>query len=174
MATNRMSIAILLPSLLGACRDSALLPDPQQFLDLGIRDSSAPMAGIYCSGQPSAEQFAQLASAGVTRVVSLRLASEPGTGWEEAKAQELGLEFVRIPVEGEKGLTVDNAAAMARQLTGARGAVLVSCGSANRVGALFALKARLLDGKTAEEAIAIGRSCGMTTAETAVARIVSR
>ena len=54
------------------------------------------------------------------------------------------------------------------QTVGVDGAVLFSCGSSNRVGALFALKARLLDGKSPDEAIAIGEACGMTRLEPVV------
>jgi len=172
-----MKALLIVCSLLGlvaACKDAAARPDPQHFLGLGIQNSFAPMDGVYCSGQPNQEQFAKLKNAGVVRVVSLRLPTEKETGWEEAKAKELGLEFVRIPVDGEAGLTVDNATLMAKQLAGASGPVLVMCNTSNRVGALFALKARFLDGKTAEEAIAVGKSCGLAKAEPAVTKMVSK
>jgi protein tyrosine phosphatase (PTP) superfamily phosphohydrolase (DUF442 family) len=71
-------------------------------------------------------------------------------------------------------LTVDNAALMAKQLAGAPGPVLVMCNSSNRVGALFALKARFLDGKTAEAAILVGKACGLAKAEAAVTKMVAR
>lgn len=172
--TQRSLVAIPLLLLAGACQSAPPKPDPQQFLALGIQNARAPMDGIYCSGQPSADQFAQLKGAGVTRVVSLRSPTEPDTGWEEAKAKELGLEFVRVPVEGERGISVDNATAMAKHLDGASGAVLVMCGTANRVGALFALKARFLDGKTPEESIAVGKACGLSKAEPAVTKLVAQ
>ena len=167
-------IVFSLWGLVAACQDTAPPSDPQTFLGLGIQNSYAPMAGVYCSGQPNQEQFAKLQSAGVARVVSLRLPTEKETGWEEAKAKELGLEFVRIPVDGEAGLTVDNATLMTKQLAGASGPVLVMCNSSNRCGALFALKARFLDGKTAEEAIAIGKACGLAKAEAAVTKLVTK
>lgn len=169
---QKLLTTCLLFVLLPAC-ESAAGPATQPFLGLGIRDSFAPMDGIYCSGQPTPAQFARLKDAGIVRVVSLRVATEKETGWEEAKARELGLEFVRIPVDGEAGVTVDNAKAMAQQLSGVPGPVLVTCNSSNRVGALFALKARFLDGKPAAEAIAIGKACGMRKAEPLVVRLVA-
>jgi protein tyrosine phosphatase (PTP) superfamily phosphohydrolase (DUF442 family) len=171
---KRFLIACAASVLVAACQNPAPRPDPQTFLGLGIQNSYAPMDGVYCSGQPNEEQFAKLKDAGVARVVSLRLPNEKGTGWEEAKAKELGLEFVRVPVDGEAGVTVENATAMAKQLAGATGPVLVMCNTANRVGALFALKARFLDGKTPEEAIAVGKSCGLAKAEAAVTKMVQK
>jgi protein tyrosine phosphatase (PTP) superfamily phosphohydrolase (DUF442 family) len=40
--------------------------------------------------------------------------------------------------------------------------VLVHCASGNRVGAMLALRARWIEGKSAEEALAIGKAAGMT------------
>jgi protein tyrosine phosphatase (PTP) superfamily phosphohydrolase (DUF442 family) len=159
-------------TLLAACK-SAPVADPQQFMALGIKESYAPMQRVYCSGQPTPEQFGKLRGIGITRVVSLRAPTEDGTGWEEAQARELGHEFVRIPVVGEAGLSVDNAKLLARELREAAGPVLVTCNSSNRVGALFALKAHFLDGKSASEAIAEGKACGLSKAEPAVAKMVS-
>jgi uncharacterized protein (TIGR01244 family) len=168
---QRPLFVALLFALLSACQ-SAPPADPQRFHALGIVYSFTPTPDVFCSGQPTPDQFAQLQAVGVQRVVCLRSAQEDGSGWEEAKAAELGLEFVRVPVEGATGLTVDNAAAMARHLDGAAGAVLVTCGTSNRVGALFALKARFLDDQSPEEALAIGRSCGLSKAEPLIARMV--
>ncbi len=170
----RTSVAVPVLLVLFAACESAAEPAPQQFLSLGIANSFAPGNGVFCSGQPTEEQFAKLADAGIVRVISLRAAEEKGSGWEEAKARELGIGFVRIPVAGEAGITVDNAQALARQLAAAPGPVLVSCASSNRVGALFALKAHYVDGKPADEALAFGRSCGLVKAEPTVAKILGR
>ncbi|MBX3464233.1 MAG: hypothetical protein KF830_13760 [Planctomycetes bacterium] len=147
--------------------------DPQPFLALGIAHARAPEAGLYCSGQPTAEQFARLQEVGVTRVVSLRLPTEEGTGWEEERAQALGLEFVRLPIAGGPDLTVDNAKAMAKHLEGVSGPVLVACGTSNRVGALFALKARFVDGRSPDAALAFGKACGLTKAEPLVQKLLA-
>jgi rhodanese-related sulfurtransferase len=42
------------------------------------------------------------------------------------------------------------------------GKVLLHCASGNRVGAMLALRARWLQGKSADEAMAIGKASGMT------------
>ncbi|MCB9880115.1 MAG: serine/threonine protein phosphatase, partial [Planctomycetes bacterium] len=88
---------------------------------------------------------------------------ESGTGWEEQHAAAAGVDFVRLPIAGADGLNRDNVDAFAKALDATGGEpTLVSCGSSNRVGALFALKAYWRDGKSKEEAMAIGKAAGMT------------
>jgi protein tyrosine phosphatase (PTP) superfamily phosphohydrolase (DUF442 family) len=45
--------------------------------------------------------------------------------------------------------------------------VLVHCGSSNRVGAVFALRAKM-NGANDEDALAFGKSAGMTSLESTV------
>lgn len=156
-----------------ACTSSPPV-DPQAFLDLGITNASAKVDGVYCSGQPTEEQFAQLKSVGVARVVHLRAPIETGTGWEEAKAAELGIEFVRIPIGGAADLTPDNVSKLAAQLAGAKGPVLVSCASSNRVGAMMALKSKIVDGKSAADALQVGKDCGLTKLESEVTELLAK
>lgn len=163
-----LTIALAALSLLTACGSAPAPAAPaDQFLALGIANAAvAPMPQVFCSGQATAEQFAKLPGVGITRVVSLRPASEPGTGWEEAKAKELGIEFVRLPITGADDLTDANVDALSRALA-AQGPTLVACGSSNRVGALLALKARR-DGSTPEQALQIGKQCGLNKLEPVV------
>lgn len=153
-------LATFLLVLAAACQLSPR-GDPKAFRDLGIQGAGTPMAEVYCAGQPTEAQFAQLDDVGVTKVVHLRAATEDGTGWEEAVARREGIEFVRLPIGGGDDVTVGDAQALARELQSARGIVLVSAGSSNRVGALLAMKARHVDGKSPDEAMAIAAQCGM-------------
>ncbi len=50
--------------------------------------------------------------------------------------------------------------------------VLVHCGSGNRVGALFALRAAWLQGVAPAEAVALGKAAGMTALEPAIRGIL--
>jgi len=165
---NRFLTAAFGVVLLAACR-SAPEADPEAFRALGLLNASTELDGVYCSGQPTEEQFEGLAAAGITKVIHLRAADEQGTGWEEARAREHGIEFVRLPITGPDDVNAANARALAEELDAARGTVLVSCSSSNRVGALLAMKARVVDGKSPEEAMAIGTRCGMKALAPAVA-----
>lgn len=121
---------------------------------------------VLSGGQPTVEQFEQAAAAGFRTVVNLRTPGEEGV-WDEApKAEELGLRYVAIPVAGVEGLTVENARDLAEIFDdpGAR-PLMIHCGSGNRIGALFALKAYHLDGESTEAALEIGRNAGLTRLE---------
>lgn len=134
---------------------------------------AGPETNLFCSGQPTPEQFAKLRANGIDRVVSLRPSTESGTGWEEGLAPHSGLEFVRFAVEGPQDLTEQKAREFAAAISGTT-PTLVACGSSNRVGALMAMKAKFVDGKTAEEALAIGKACGLTKLEGAVKEALAK
>jgi uncharacterized protein (TIGR01244 family) len=131
-----------------------------------IKGLAMPKPGLLTAGQPTEAQFERLAQLGVKRVINLRPATEPGTGWEEAKAKALGITFVRLPIAGADGLTQDNARRLGQELTAAGDATtMVCCGSSNRVGALLALHAFFVERKSAEEALVFGKAAGLKALE---------
>ncbi|NKF20819.1 beta-lactamase hydrolase domain-containing protein [Solimonas marina] len=137
-----------------------------------LPNAGQPWDGVATAGRPSVEQFALAKSRGVTRVVNLCPHSEP-CGYDEPELMsQLGLDYVNIPVAGAGDLNEDNARTLAAALNDAGGAVLVHCASSNRVGALFAVKAAKLDGKSVDEAIEIGRRAGLRAMEPAVRQLL--
>lgn len=124
-----------------------------------------PWPGILTAGQPSRQDFEMLRERGVRTVINLRVPSERGTREEPEWMKELGLAYVSIPVAGAAGVNEETARALDLALENAERPVLVHCGSSNRVGAVFALRAFHLEGKSAEEALEIGRSSGVTRLE---------
>ena len=115
--------------------------------DMDLRNMNTPMAGVITAGQLTPDQLQELSRRGVRDVVTLRQSHEEHTGWEEAKSAELGIRFVRIPVNGADGLTRENAQALDDALRGSEGReTVVYCGSSNRVGGLFACRARWIEG----------------------------
>lgn len=120
---------------------------------------------LYSAGQPSPEQLRQLAEAGVRTVVNLCAANE--SDWDEsARVGELGMHYVHLPICGPQDVCAERARALDQVLADAGNyPVLVHCGSGNRVGALFALRARHCTGCTAEEALVIGRRAGLSGLE---------
>ncbi|RMG11420.1 MAG: hypothetical protein D6729_17980 [Deltaproteobacteria bacterium] len=123
---------------------------------------------LVTGGQPSKAQLERLKEEGFTTVISLRTDAEPGAkeGIENAKA--LGFKVVHIPVAGAKGVTEENARKVAEALAAADGKVVLHCASGNRAGAMVALKAYYVDGKSVEEALRLGRAAGLTHLEEAV------
>lgn len=167
----RFAPIVFAPMLLAAACSAP--PQPAtltlaQLQAMQVPNVALPAPNLVTAGQPTEAQLAQLAQLGVTRVVCLRPATEPGTGWEEAKAKALGIAFVRLPIAGSDGITIDNARRLALELRG-DAPTLLCCARSNRVGALLALKANHVDGRSAAEALAFGKAAGLAGLEPTVA-----
>jgi uncharacterized protein (TIGR01244 family) len=120
-----------------------------------------PLEGITTAGQPNAEQFAAVAAAGFKTVIDLRTPAEDRGLDEKATVEKLGMGYMNLPVEGAKGVTYANAAALEKLLAEAPRPVLIHCSTGNRVGALLALRAKL-DGADADSALSLGVAAGVT------------
>lgn len=125
-----------------------------------VPNARRPEEGILSGGQPSAEQLAAIRDAGFRTVVNLRAEGEPGA--RAAEVEALGMGYVALPVAGTKGLDEDNARAFAEILATVERPAVIHCGSGNRVGALFALKAFYVDGETVDDAFVVGERAGLT------------
>lgn len=132
--------------------------------------------GHYAGGQPTPEQLADLARAGVRTVVNLRGPSESAGYDEAAEAGRLGLRYVAMPITGATDLDRERVREFGRVLDEARreGGVLVHCASANRVGALVALDEALNRGCPLGEALERGRAAGLSALEPAVVALAER
>ncbi|MGI9272327.1 MAG: beta-lactamase hydrolase domain-containing protein [Woeseiaceae bacterium] len=126
-----------------------------------------PVDGITSSGQPDADQFALVADAGYVAVVDLRGENEDRGLDEAAVLEQLGLDYVQLPVSSPEAISKDNASVLDQILSDYDGPVLVHCGSGNRVGALLALRQSML-GADDDDALAYGKSAGLTGLEPVV------
>lgn len=131
-------------------------------LDAGIRPSERLVIG----GQPTAELLREAADAGIKVVVNFRSAAEDPGYDEAALAAELGLAYLRVPVDGPAGLTDDNVRLFhaVLQQVGEQPALL-HCSTGNRVGSMFALHAARYRGLDTEAAIKFGKAHGLTHLE---------
>lgn len=140
--------------------------------DLELPNKHQVHHNLIACGQPSDEQLRAARDSGVRMVVDL---CPPGEcDWDEqAVAEDLGLIYVNIPVAGPDDVNEENADRLADALASEEvEPAIVHCGSANRAGALFALKAHYRDNKSAEEALEEGRRHGLTQLEPRVRRIL--
>ena len=128
---------------------------------------------VLTGGQPSPEDLAALKEMGFSTIISLRQPEED-TGYDQpAAVADLGMTFIRIPVGNvDNGLDATTAMNLRAAINQTSAPVLVHCGSGNRVGAIHALGARYLDGKSIDEALAVGRSTGMTRFEPTVRELL--
>lgn len=164
-------VLVFLLAHCGGANEPSTTPQVAEDDTFGIRNAARPFPRILTAGQPTPAQLDAAHQAGVRTVISLRAEDEPGQEWEAETLEGEGVRFVRIPIRGAEDLTEDRA----RQLDAALAAalaeeadVLVHCGSSNRVGALMALRAFYVEGKSVEEALAVGRAAGLTRLEPVV------
>ncbi len=172
---TRMKILLTLLALtpLVACTaNESVKTDDAAVLALGIKGAVLVEPQLVSSGQYDEAQFTKLPTLGYRTVIQLRPATEEGTGWEEAKAKALGLNFIRIPVDGTKDVTEANARKLEAALKNRDGGTLVACSSGNRVGGLFAMKAFYCEKLPAEKALEAGKKAGLTKAEPDVRKVL--
>lgn len=120
--------------------------------------------GMTASGQPDAAALEVFAESGYAAVIDLRGPDEERGFDQQAAVEDLGMDYINLPVVGRDGVSFDNAGKLSDILDRYDAPVLVHCGSSNRVGALVALGASL-DGAADDAALEAGREAGLTRLE---------
>lgn len=126
-----------------------------------------PAPGITAAGQPDEQGLAELAENGFAAVIDLRTEHENRGIDEQAIVEDLGMDYVSLPIDGLDAISFENAGKLDQILEQYDEPVLVHCGSGDRVGALFALREKM-HGATDQDALAFGKSAGMTRLEDTV------
>ena len=130
-----------------------------------IMNGLTPFDGVLVGGQPTRDQFEEAQAAGFRTIINLRGIGEVGTDVEPGLVAGLGMTYHHLPINGAAGITFDNAEALDKLMGTSEGPIMVHCASGNRVGALFALKAYRMDGKSAQDALNQGLRAGLTSLE---------
>lgn len=129
--------------------------------DLTMGFAAQPYANIITGGQPTPEDLQRLREAGLSNVINMRMPYEQ-TEFDDAEAaQAAGLNYVAMPIGGEPAISVEAARELDSWLEKLSGNTLVHCATSNRVGALFAIRAAVLQGKPLAEALAEGQRAGL-------------
>lgn len=129
---------------------------------IGATPSHA-LGGITTAGQPSAADLAAAKASGIRTVVNMRHEDENTAFDERAVVEGLGLRYVSLPWNGPEELTDDVFARSRAMFASEERPLLVHCGSANRVGAVW-LAWRVLDGGVPyDEALVEARTVGLKT-----------
>ncbi len=155
-------IGLLLPGI--GCSQQIVSEESKVAMLIPIPNARVPATGVLSGGQPSAAQIDDAARAGFRTVINLRTSGESGFEWEAAAVERAGMRYLQIPIEGAEGLTresVDRIDAALREAS-EDGAVLLHCGSGNRIGAVLALREAWLNGVEPEAAFEQGLAWGMT------------
>ncbi|CBL45411.1 Hypothetical protein HDN1F_18280 [gamma proteobacterium HdN1] len=129
---------------------------------------SATADEVYCS--PPSQKILQDAHArGIKTIVSMCGPLE--LRGEKELVSALGMQFHNFPIVSLADLTETMARAFGELLNDtAAHPMFMHCISGNRVGALLAVKAFYLDSADIEQAIAVGRTAGLTAMEMDVRR----
>ena len=128
---------------------------------------------ILCAGQPAESDLNDLKNQGYRSIVNLRPQHEPGQIPQAAdKATQLGFDYHHLPIGGPGDLNEENVTRFDALLKDVSMPTLIHCGSSNRVGALFALRAAYVNRKDEVEALQEGRKAGLTALEPVVRQIL--
>ena len=165
----RLLLVVVLAGLSACTTDSSL--SQRDLADLEAQNPQLVNSSVISGGQPTAADLARLKSKGIGTVINLRRDDEDLGFDEAAEAEVLGLSYVNLPV-GMDNLDLQTAIHLRAILNQTSAPVYLHCGSGNRVGALYAIGAHLIDGKPLEEALDVGREAGLTGLEPRVREIL--
>lgn len=128
-----------------------------------------PTEQIISGGQPSENDLRVMAHNGTKHIINLRPINEPVSFNEKELVEELGMTYHSLPISGAGDITKNNAQQLDTFLASVNGeAAFVHCASGNRVGALIATRAYLIQNQSLEDSIAEGKRWGLTSLEQTV------
>jgi uncharacterized protein (TIGR01244 family) len=143
-----------------ACAAAVALASGLAAQSIDLPNRREPLPGITTAGQPSGASLEAAARAGFHTVIDLRGLAEDRGFDERATVEGLGMHYASLPIDGAAAVTYKNAAELDRLLAELPKPVLVHCASANRAGAMLALRAKL-NGASNAEAIELGVAAGL-------------
>lgn len=130
---------------------------------------SFPVPNRVASGRLQASDIALLKTAGIGEVIDLSADSETPDFDETAAVRTAGIAYHNLPIHGGQDLTRSNVVLFDQLLSKAGDTpTLVHCASSNRVGAMIALRAGLIQNQSVDAALAEGRRWGLKSLEPAV------
>lgn len=158
--------ALVFPLLLAPAvlADNATKTPKLEAAELGSTRNVHSFGKTLLCGQPAAEDFAEAKRRGIETIITLR---QPGeVEWDEADVvNRLGLQFHRFGFGAPDTLTNSVFDGALRILADSQQQpVMLHCGSANRVGAVWLAHRVLNDGITLEEARQEAKTVGLRTA----------
>ncbi len=140
-----------------------------------LPNMSCHAPNLVASGRLHAADIERLKQAGIRLVIDLSEDSETPDFDEGSAVRAAGIEYRSLPIEGAAGLTSGHVDELDRLIAEAGNKpTLIHCASSNRVGALMALRAASLQGRSPEAAIEVGKAWGLKSLEPAVKQQLAR
>lgn len=161
---RRLVVPLLLAVVsLGGCATS-----PGEHQVPAVADAAAAAPDVVTAGRLTAADIPRIRESGIREVIDLTPDAETPDFDEAAAVKAAGLRYVNLPLRGAMDLTRENAQAFDTLMRGAKRPVLVHCASGNRVGAMAALRAAWMEGRSTDEAVEIGKAWGLKGLESEV------
>ena len=162
MVKQTLILASLFLVTLGSALAQEKAPEDNSLL-LPIMNAALPFDQILTAGQPTPDQLEQAKARGYKAVINLRTGKEnPSPEVERKWVEGLGMRYISLPVDGKKGVTKENALKLADYLKDSSlYPLIVHCYTSNRTGAIFAIKAFHVDGKSADQSLEVGKKAGL-------------
>lgn len=153
LATFALALALAVPAFAQTKQDYP-----------GVTNFTRVDATVACGGATEVATLDLLKKDGFKSVINLRMASEPGVNLEQnqAKAKELGLNYVHIPFSAGSPdpKVIDTFLATIADKTNQP--AYVHCGSAQRVGAVWLAKRVIQDNYSIEKATTEAHAIGLS------------
>lgn len=162
-----MNIRLLLLSIVLGLLSSMATASPPLEAALGnLPNVAFPAPHRVASGRLQATDIDALKRSGIRHVIDLSVDSETPQFDEAATMRAAGIDYHNLPIHSAADLTRANVARFDALLGNAGDEpTLVHCASSNRVGAMIALRAALIDGQSTESALVEGRRWGLKSLE---------
>jgi uncharacterized protein (TIGR01244 family) len=116
---------------------------------------------VCTGGQPTMVELERLKQEGVRAVINLRRPSEYNAEEEAAKARQLGLRYINIPVDGSGPKDAQVEEFLKATDDPLNRPAFIHCTTANRVGAFWMIRRVLRDGWPVDKAEEEARKVGM-------------
>ncbi|MBI4887203.1 MAG: hypothetical protein HY824_08925 [Acidobacteria bacterium] len=159
-----MNIRLALAAVLAVCVAIPAGAQVQKKEFPGVRNYSRVDATVGCGGAVDASAVGALKKEGFVSIVNLRLASEEGANveGERAAAQAVGLKYIHLPFNAAQPDPKVVDSFLAAVADRSNQPVFIHCGSASRVGGMWAIKRALNDKWPLDRAIAEGKTIGLS------------
>lgn len=158
-----MTMRIVLAAAFAAVLTIPVIAQVQKKEMPGIRNYSRVDATVGCGGQVDPAAMAALRKEGFVSVINLRLPTEEGANVDagRAAAQAAGLKYIHLPFNAAQPDSKVVDSFLAAVADKSNQPVFIHCGSASRVGGMWAIKRALQDKWPVEKALAEGKAIGL-------------
>lgn len=117
---------------------------------------------LMVSGALPPSNLRAVSAFGVSQVIDLRTATEPGQAEEVAIVHGAGMSYVHFPVDGPEALNEARARALAQAIMERSGHAVIHCSTGNRAAALLAMTHYFVDDFTIAASLEVLESTGFT------------